>query len=416
MKYSIFTLDPSYSTTRLVSTIEPTIDEHPEAQFQTSLFLPKGKDRQGVGGLRTKGYFKHSYEVLDGQWYITDNFGLSEDDLHNITIASSDIPSDMSEYVFSELLDAEKHNFEEVKKREDFDLMQTSIISRLFSLLPSRADMKAKLFYSITENSDSIINKNLNSQLNIYPSVDKFNVPLITIITVVLNGEQFIEKTIKSILNLKYPNIEYIIIDGGSSDGTLEKIIKYQDHIDYWVSEKDKGLYNAMNKGIELAVGKYVGILNAGDCYESTCAFNVFKICNRKSFDFISGSILMIDGSKKWYLMPWNRLNTKNILSTPFPHPACFVSLNLYKKIGSFDENLKISADHDFMIRCIKENIDIAISDKIFTNYIKEGVAYSTPNAIKFKEKKYICKKNKLGFIFLLLNILLHLYKLQLRK
>ena len=95
-------------------------------------------------------------------------------------------------------------------------------------------------------------------------SLDK---PLISIITPVLNDARFMEQTIKSVINQDYKNIEYIIIDGGSTDGTLDIIKKYADKIDLWVSEPDKGIYDAQNKGVFKAKGKYFAVLNSGDYY-----------------------------------------------------------------------------------------------------------------------------------------------------
>ena len=93
------------------------------------------------------------------------------------------------------------------------------------------------------------------------------NKPLISIITVVYNGEKFLEKTIQSVINQTYKNIEYIIIDGGSTDGTVDIIKKYEEQIDYWVSERDGGIYDAMNKGIDKANGVGLLFLNAGDYF-----------------------------------------------------------------------------------------------------------------------------------------------------
>ena len=163
-------INRTYSTTSLLTTKKPDILPNLEDQFETLLFLPKGENRKGEGGLRTKGYFKKPYE-------------------------------------------------------------------------------------------------------------DK---PLISIITVVYNGEKYLEETIQSVINQTYDNVEYIIIDGGSTDGTVDIIKKYEDQIDYWVSEKDTGMYNALNKGFSCAQGDYLGWLNADD----TLFPNAFKDINTvfKSF------------------------------------------------------------------------------------------------------------------------------------
>src|SRR5574342_808175 len=92
--------------------------------------------------------------------------------------------------------------------------------------------------------------------------------PLVSVITVVYNGARHLEQTLLSVINQGYGNIEYIVVDGGSVDGTLDIIGKYEDRIDYWVSEPDDGTYDAMNKGIELAHGELIGLLNSDDYYE----------------------------------------------------------------------------------------------------------------------------------------------------
>ena len=91
--------------------------------------------------------------------------------------------------------------------------------------------------------------------------------PKITIVTISYNIVTYIEKTILSVVNQTYPNIEYIVIDGGSTDGTLDVIKKYSDKITYWVSESDKGIYDAMNKGIDAATGDWINFMNAGDVF-----------------------------------------------------------------------------------------------------------------------------------------------------
>lgn len=98
---------------------------------------------------------------------------------------------------------------------------------------------------------------------------NNINNPKVSVVTICYNSVQFIEKTIQSVLSQTYPNIEYIVIDGGSTDGTKEIIEKYSSRISYWCSEKDRGIYDAMNKGIRKATGEWINFMNSGDCFVS---------------------------------------------------------------------------------------------------------------------------------------------------
>ena len=114
---------------------------------------------------------------------------------------------------------------------------------------------------------------------------DEFNInskPLFSIITVVYNNEKFLEETIQSVLNQKFQNFEYIIIDGGSSDKTLDIIKKYENEIDYWISEKDRGIYDAFNKGMSLAKGDFIGIINSDDTYMNNALEIIAKYVNKQ--------------------------------------------------------------------------------------------------------------------------------------
>jgi len=123
--------------------------------------------------------------------------------------------------------------------------------------------------------------------------VAQCNVPLITVITVVYNCVMFVEETIRSVLRQNYPNVEYIIIDGGSTDGTLEIIQKYDYAVDYWISERDGGIYDAMNKGVELSTGKWLNILNVGDVLNGTGVFSQIDFNNKNIDIFYSDTILL---------------------------------------------------------------------------------------------------------------------------
>ena len=115
---------------------------------------------------------------------------------------------------------------------------------------------------------------------------------LISLITVVKDGDKFLEETIKSVLNQSYKNFEYIIIDGGSKDGSLDIIKKYSSRIDYWVSETDNGIYDAFNKGMRLALGDYIGIINSDDVFLPNALEILEKyILQYSSYDFFFGSV-----------------------------------------------------------------------------------------------------------------------------
>lgn len=157
---------------------------------------------------------------------------------------------------------------------------------------------------------------------------------LITIITVCYNAEEHIEDTIKSIINQNYKYIEYIIIDGGSSDGTLDIIKKYKDKIDYFISEKDDGIYDAMNKGISKANGEYLLFLNAGDDFCDTDTLsNIFSKKDFLNEDIIYGSSIVVDTDRTKEILLKPKLFTKfNLLfwtTRTVCHQAIFVKKNI---------------------------------------------------------------------------------------
>jgi len=120
------------------------------------------------------------------------------------------------------------------------------------------------------------------------------NEPKVSVITVVRNGRQDLEETIQSVIGQDYPDIEYLVIDGGSTDGTLDLIRSHEKSIDYWVSEPDRGVYDAMNKGLVRATGEFVTFLNAGDCYAApTTLSELFSGCG--DADIVYGDILLLD-------------------------------------------------------------------------------------------------------------------------
>lgn len=231
-------LDENYSTTKLLIKEKPEIVNHPEDKFESMLLLPKGEERSGEGGLRTRGYFKNSYE-------------------------------------------------------------------------------------------------------------DR---PLVSVVTVVYNTEKFLEESIESVITQSYENVEYIIIDGGSSDGTVDIIKKYEDKIDYWVSERDRGIYNAMNKGLQVASGEYIAILNADDYYnQDAIKLSIENILSSGS-DYSYAEVRFVNSSSR--IKPiYPLIEGKIYQEMPYPHVSAFINAEIYKRVGLFDEEFQIAGDHDMALR-----------------------------------------------------------------
>jgi glycosyltransferase involved in cell wall biosynthesis len=182
--------------------------------------------------------------------------------------------------------------------------------------------------------------------------------PLVSIITVVRNGEKYLKQTINSVLNQSYRNIEYLIIDGDSKDKTLKIIKKYNNKIDYWISQKDNGLWDAMNKGIKLASGSIIGIINSDDIYNKNAvktAVNYLK----NNFDFVFGSVQkykLLTGFKPWKVKFSFGFYTSHSV-------GFFIKTKAQKKVGLYN-NQFLSADLDFFYKMIIKHKLIGTSSK----------------------------------------------------
>jgi glycosyltransferase involved in cell wall biosynthesis len=184
--------------------------------------------------------------------------------------------------------------------------------------------------------------------------------PTITIITVSYCSEKTIESTIKSVISQDYPFIEYIIVDGDSNDKTLEITTKYIGNISKQISEPDKGIYDAMNKGIALATGDIIGILNSDDVFASNTIISeiVSIFTNNAKVDAVYGNITYF--KENVVRKPTRQWITKPYYSKFFddgevpPHPSLFVKKSVYDTIGSYFPDFKISSDYEFMLRAFK--------------------------------------------------------------
>lgn len=212
----------------------------------------------------------------------------------------------------------------------------------------------------------------------------------ITIITVCYNAQESIEDTIKSVIAQSYPNIEYLIIDGNSSDNTVEIIKKYSNRLHY-VSEPDKGIFDAMNKGIDMAKGDWVIFMNSGDIFSRNSIISeVFqKVSEKRDISIIYGSYIL---RKNMKLVPTNPFynSSKKIKGMGICHQSIFVRTEIARKYH-FDLNYKVAADYNMMMNAYRDgflffdtNLPVAIYD---TN------GFSAKNALlQLEEVARICK------------------------
>ena len=185
--------------------------------------------------------------------------------------------------------------------------------------------------------------------------------PKISIITVVKNNKSFIEKNILSLLSQKYKNYEHIIIDGESTDGTLEIIDKYKKSISSFISEKDMGIYHAMNKGIDLASGDIIGILNSDDYFYDDALEIVKSYFERKSeIDFLFGSVHKF--SLRHGFFPKKIYWTFNFYTTH--SVGFFIKKTSQKKLGYYNTKYKYSSDYDLFYRMIVKNKMVGTATK----------------------------------------------------
>lgn len=206
----------------------------------------------------------------------------------------------------------------------------------------------------------------------------------ISIITVSFNSAKTIKETIESILIQDYNNIEYIIIDGGSSDETIDIVKSYSEKISYFISEKDNGIYDAMNKGIKAATGDIVGILNSDDFYPNSFVLsNVAKSFKKYNCDAVYGDLVYVKEKdttqikRYWQAGNYNTSKIKN--GWMLPHPTFFVKKVMYDRYGLYNTDLKSAADYEMILKLLyKENISVQYIPMILVKMRMGGASNST--------------------------------------
>lgn len=210
----------------------------------------------------------------------------------------------------------------------------------------------------------------------------------ISIITVCYNSAKTLEKTICSVHNQQYQDKEYIIIDGNSTDGTKDIIDKYKAYLAYWCSEPDKGLYDAMNKGIQHATGDVIAFLNSDDWYENDVLSRVNRYFEDMDIDMLSGDINYVINDTIVHSPKNNSLPEDIRIKIIYPHQAMFVKSKIFNEIGKFDLKYRIASDYDWILRAYMRGAKIKKVNDIFTNCREGGIGGANACACLLEQKK----------------------------
>lgn len=219
--------------------------------------------------------------------------------------------------------------------------------------------------------------------------------PLVSIITVVYNGEKYLQQTIESVMGQTYGNIEYLVIDGKSNDSTLEIIKNHEKHIDLWISEKDEGLYDAMNKGIRLAKGELIGMINSDDWFEKDAVeLVVSNYLKQKGKRIFHGDRYNVHENEKKTVRRFQPSTFKFLFyGMTYNHPSMFVHREIYKN-NLYNIHLKSLSDYEFILKQFLSNRTvIKYIPQAYVNYRLDGIS-SRMNFFNILSEGYLSRKN----------------------
>jgi glycosyltransferase len=229
--------------------------------------------------------------------------------------------------------------------------------------------------------------------------------PTVSIITVVYNNQRFIDDAIKSVLNQSYSSIEYIVVDGASTDNTVEIIKKYENKISKCVSEKDEGVYDALNKGIKLSSGDVIGFLHSDDFYADEYVIEkVAAKFNSSDADVFYSDLEYVSRKNKSHTVRhWKAGEfSRNSLKYGWmpPHPAMFVRRLVYNKVGLFDINMKIASDYDMVLKILQSPVKVLYLNEVLVKMRTGGSSNSSIKNIltKSRDDYVVLKKNNFSF------------------
>ncbi|HSZ71495.1 MAG TPA: glycosyltransferase family 2 protein [Cytophagaceae bacterium] len=242
--------------------------------------------------------------------------------------------------------------------------------------------------------------------------------PVVSIITIVYNGGKLLEGTIQSIVKQDSARIEYIVIDGGSKDETLDLIRKYDDQIDYWISEPDKGIYDAMNKGLKAATGEYVWFMNAGDQVHGEHVLEAI-FSKDKEADVYYGETNLVNENRK-VLGTRSERSTRQLPDALTYHDMLYGMVVCHQSfiarrslVGPYDTNYRCSADIDWVIEVLKKSTKIVNTQCILSDYLVGGFSIQQQK-LAWKERFQIYNhhfgivKNSWATIYIVFRQLIH--------
>lgn len=199
--------------------------------------------------------------------------------------------------------------------------------------------------------------------------------PLISIITAVYDGEKHLEQTIRSVIGQTYDNVEYLIMDGGSTDRSQEIIRSFDDRIDYWFSGADKGIYDAMNKGIGMAAGELIGLLNADDYYDPGALETVAEVYLRNSClpAIYYGNTYILQEDLGIRYKSYGSIDFRRGMTVS--HQAMFIHRAIYDGVGQYSTRYRLGSDYDFVLRAVEKEVPFIPVDGFLVYYRNSGLS-----------------------------------------
>ena len=238
----------------------------------------------------------------------------------------------------------------------------------------------------------------------------------VSIIIATYNSSKTLENTLKSCINQKNINLELIVVDGNSQDKTVEIISSFKKNIDFFISENDKGIYDAWNKGLNYSSGDWICFLGSDDTWlNDNSLFELLNLDNAK-VNFISSKSKVINDQNQTEFIIGKKFNKKNLkYNIGIAHSGALHSKVLFEKFGYFDPDFKISGDYEFLLRC-SSHINAAFYDNISTVMMDGGISRKKPFLAFYENFKALKKKSYFMMIFALVNLIFISIKYSIKK